>query len=169
MQNQKAIYGINMILAMGLFVIGFTISAHSQIKDPNLTDIKTLKLLEPELALLGAEKVVTNGREYHKIVLTVTNRDKFDPKMFQLPTGAQLPPNPCGNPKVRIILDVYGTDRRSYRKCVAVRAPESLKSPSFLIETGKPIPDFVYIVLTDMQTGVVYKSNLISPSTGASK
>ena len=144
-------------------------AAGAQITTPDLTDIKTLKVIQPKLALLGAEKAVINGKEYHKIVLTVTNRDKFSPKMFELPSGVQLPPNPCGNLKVRVVMEVYGNDGRSYRKCLAVRAPEYLKSPSFFIETGKPIPDFVYIVLTDMQTGVVYKSNLISPSTGASK
>ena len=153
---------------ISIMLVGASIGT-AQIPTTNPANIKTLTIFQPKLALLGAEKITTNGKDYHKIVLTVTNRDKLDPKSFEISPGVQLPPNPCGDLKVRFVLQVYGSDRRSYLKCFPVRIASYLKSPSFLIEKGKPIPEFVNVVLADLQTGVSYKSNWISPSTGASK
>ena len=158
----------SLFIALGVILIGAAVT-QSQIPDATPAKIRTLTLFQPKLALLGAEQVTTNGKDYHKIVLTVTNRDNLEAKAFELAADVQLPPNPCGDLKVRFVMQVYGSDRRSYRKCIAVRTAAYLKSPFFLIETGKPLPEFVYIVLTDLQTGVSFKSNLVSPSTGLIK
>jgi len=39
----------------------------------------------------------------------------------------------------------------------------------FLFEKEKPIPEFVYVEVTDRTTGLKFKSNLVSPSSGILK
>ena len=119
---------------------------------------------------MGAVAYERDGKQYHKIILTVTNRDKFAAKMFEISAGEKLPPNPCRKKvKTRVVLSVFGEDGKKIADCLAVASKAALEAPAFLIEKGASIPEFVYVVLTDLKTGSTYKSNLVSPSGGATK
>jgi hypothetical protein len=54
-------------------------------------------------------------------------------------------------------------------KCMYFSSPSAMQSFSFTVEKGAVIPKFVYLVLTDVQTGGAYRSNLVSPWTGLGK
>src|SRR5688572_32496859 len=49
----------------------------------------------PKLALHGAVGETKGGVRYHRIVLTITNRERYSSGMFLIPVGRKLPPNPC--------------------------------------------------------------------------
>lgn len=145
--------------------------AQAQDNEKNILIKPTTSAVKPKLALKGATAAETkDGKQYHKIVLTVTNRDKFPAKIFELGANVKLPPNPCREKvRTRIVLAVFGADGKQFASCLPIASPQALEAPSFLIEKGKTIPDFVYIILTDLKTGASLKSNLVSPSNGETK
>jgi len=67
------------------------------------------------------------------------------------------------------VMSVFGEDGKQIESCLAISSAEALERPSFLVEKGKTVPKFVYIVLTDLKTGASFKSNLVSPFGGATK
>ncbi len=157
------------IFALFLFALG-TVSADAQNGDKTISVKTTNIIVKPKLALLGAVAYKRDGKQYHKIILTVTNRDKLSPKMFELREGEKLPPNPCRlKEKTRVVLSVFGEDGKQIASCLKIASPQSLEEPSFLVEKGKTVPEYIYIVLTDLKTGASYKSNLVSPFGGETK
>ncbi|MGI8638891.1 MAG: hypothetical protein ACR2MG_02940 [Pyrinomonadaceae bacterium] len=146
------------------------VTAQAQDNEKNILIKPATYAVKPKLALKGATAETKDGKQYHKIVLTITNRDKFSVKIFELGENVKLPPNPCREKtRTRIVLAVFGENGKQFASCLPIGSPQALESPSFLIEKGKAIPDFVYIVLTDLKTGASLKSNLVSPSNGETK
>jgi hypothetical protein len=157
------------IFALFLFALG-TVSAHAQDENKKIIAKPTTVIVKPKLALQGAVAYERDGKQYHKIILTVTNRDKISSKMFELGANEKLPPNPCREKgRTRIALSVFGEDGKQIASCLKVASAQALEAPSFLIEKGKTVPEYVYIVLTDLKTGSTYKSNLVSPFGGETK
>lgn len=153
------------VIVFQLLLLAFTTSSNSQA----LQSERQVAAPLPKLALLGAEPYTRGGKKYHRIVLTVTNHDRYSLSMFETGSIPALPPNPCVNLKARVTAAVYSESGETMTKCMSFPTPSSLKSFAFLVEQGKPIPKFVYLVLTDIKTGGAYRSNLISPSTGLGK
>jgi len=157
------------IFALFLFALG-TVSADAQNGDKNISVKTTNVIVKPKLALLGAVAYERDGKQYHKIILTVENRNKLSAKMFELSEGEKLPPNSCRlKEKTRVVLSVFGENGKQIASCLKVASAQALEEPSFLIEKGKPVPEFIYIVLTDLKTGTALKSNLVSPFGGETK
>ena len=140
-------------------------SSHSQ----ELGTAKQVAAPLPKLALLGAEPFTRSGKKYHRIVMTVTNWDKYSASMFEVGSAPLLPPNPCANPKVRITAAIYGENGALLTKCMYFSSASAMQSFSFSIEKGATVPKFVYLVLTDAKTGGAYRSNQVSPWTGLGK
>lgn len=159
-----------LIFAMCLCALG-TVSAQEQIENKNIiAKPPTTIVVKPKVVLNGAVGYERDGKQYHKIILIVTNRDKFPAKMFELGEGEKLPPNPCRDKvKTRIIMSIFGEDGKQIATCLAIASAQALERPSFLIEKGKIVPEFVYLVLTDLMTGATNKSNLVSPFGGETK
>ncbi len=157
------------IFALFLFALA-TVSAEAQNGDKNIS-VKTANVIvKPKLALKGAVAYERDGKQYHKIILTVTNRDKIPPKMFQLGADEKLPPNSCRDKgRTRVMLSVFGEDGKQIAGCLKIASPQALEAPAFLIEKGKTVPEYIYIVLTDLKTGASVKSNLVSPFGGETK
>jgi hypothetical protein len=157
------------IFALFLFAVG-TVSADAQNGDKNISVKTTNVIVKPKLALMGAVAYERDGKQYHKIILTVTNRDKISPKMFELGADEKLPPNPCREKgRTRVVMSVFGENGKQIASCLKIASPQSLEEPSFLVEKGKTVPEYIYIVLTDLKTGTTLKSNLVSPFGGATK
>jgi len=150
-------------------LLAFSTTVQAQIANPYPQMTKQVAAPVPKLALIGAVGETKAGVAYHKIILTITNADKYDSEMFAVPAGTKLPPNPCGYAATRVVAAVYAEGGKHYASCMPVPRPGSLDRFSFLIEKGKTVPPFVFVVLTDRKTGAAYRSNLISPSTGLSK
>ena len=159
------------LLATFVFTIVFTFAAYAQDTNKNIiADPKPPISIKPKLALKGAVGYERYGKQYHKIILTVENRNKFSAKMFELGAGEKLQPNPCRDKvKTRIVMFVFSERGKPIASCLAISSRDALEAPLFLIEKGKAIPGFVYIVLTDLKTGAKYKSNLVSPFGGETK
>ena len=163
------IRALSTILAATVICLAAFVHVSAQIASPYPRLIKQVAAPLPKVALMGAAQTTKGKIQYHKIVLTITNRDKFDPQMFTLPDGVKLPTNPCAGSRTRVVAAVYDDRGNLYSKCMPVQGKVSLGKVSFLVEKGKAIPNFVYIVLTDLKTSGAYRSNLVSPSTGATK
>ena len=123
----------------------------------------------PRLALSGAVGETKGGVQYHRIVLMITNWEKYSSEMFLVPTGRKLPPNPCAEVTTRVVITVYSERGAPMAGCIPMPKPANLGTFSFLIQKGKPVPDFVYVVIHDRYTRGAYRSNLVSPSGGQTK
>jgi len=148
-----------------LAVLLLAASAYSQ----ELGSAKQVAAPLPKIALMGAEPFTRSGKKYHRLVMTVTNWDKYSASMFEVGPTPLLPPNPCANPKVRITAAIYGENGTLITKCMHFSSASAMQSFSFAIEKGATVPKFVYLVLTDGKTGGAYRSNLVSPWTGLAK
>ena len=144
----------------------FACSAVAQIANPYQIE-RQVAAPVPKLALLGAETGVQDGAKYSKIIFSVQNREKYDPQMFV--AGPNLPPNPCKAAGTRIVAAIYSESGFAQTSCIPIRSQGALASFSYLTLHGKPVPKYVYAVLTDRQTGAAYRSNVISPWTGLGK
>jgi hypothetical protein len=157
------------ILVMTIMTGMTAVRTYAQIMDMQPEKIKQVPAPLPKLALKGAVGETKGGVEYHKIVLAITNWEKYNPGMFVLPIGRKLPPNPCGDVKSRIAAVVYSERGAPLSGCLPMHQPADLGTFSFLMRKGTSVPQFVYAVMRDQYTGAVYRSNLVSPWSGATK
>lgn len=123
----------------------------------------------PKLALNGSSHDTKAGVPFRKIVLTITNWEKYPAEMFQVQSGRRLPPNQCSQTSSRIVISVYSERGDLLTGCIAVATPANLGRFALLIPKGKSLPEFVYAVVSDRFTDAAYRSNLVSPSSGATK
>lgn len=151
----------------GLLV--FATSSYAQ--DPDLRAVmgKQASALKLKVVLMGAVAETKGTTQYHKIILQVTNRSFLSRDLFITPQPVLLPPNPCKRAQKRLVAAVYDELGPVLSSCVAIGSRDDLGGLSFLIEKGKTIPRFVYVVLTDLKTGSALKSNLVSPLDGSTK
>jgi len=132
---------------------------------------ETANIIVPKLRLRGAEPFHIGGsvpKDFHKIIFTFSNWDKFPAKWFEpVPDSTKLPPIPCRQlpTKTRVFLILRSEDGNLSR-CTPMNAKEDFY---FLLEKDKPIPEFVYVEVTDRTNGLKFKSNLVSPSSGVVK
>lgn len=116
------------------------------------------QLPNPMLSFLGQEHAEVGGKQMIRYWYEVTNRDKYPAEMFA--AAPSLPP--CGqNTKAsRTWVDIYDQrGKRLYGYC-AFTKPGDMEKLSFTLENEAVPPSWVYIELTDRQTGTKYKSNL---------
>lgn len=132
---------------------------------------ESANIIIPKLRLRGAEPFHIGGtdpKDLHKIIFTFANWDKFPAKWFQPAADSpKLPPNPCRQlpTDARMFLILRSEDGKLAR-CTPLTSKEDFY---FLLEKDKPIPEFVYVEVTDRTNGMKFKSNLISPSSGLIK
>ncbi|HEX8641292.1 MAG TPA: hypothetical protein VF704_09075 [Allosphingosinicella sp.] len=122
-------------------------SAQSQTALPN-----------PILYMTGSEIYETGGRVWVRHRYDVFNKDAYPAALFT--AAPNLPP--CGNNSnsSRTWVDFFDarTNRRLYGFC-ALGSPQNLGSLWFSTEEGVIPPSYVYIVMTDRQTNIQYRSN----------
>ena len=159
------------ILVVAVVVSATALSREADAQTNGMTaeTIRQVPAPLPKLALGGAVAETKGGVQYHRIVLTITNWERYSSEMFLIPVGRRLPPNPCADVKTRVVVAVYAERGGLVSGCIAMPAPSDLGKIRFLIQKGKSVPDFVYIVMHDRHTGAAYRSNLVSPSSGQTK
>ena len=171
----------SLAIAIGL---GVTASAQSdsKLKVPTTTPKQdagnpaklppTVKqLFIPDLRLKGAESVAVDAtvpKSYFKVVFTFQNWSDFPPEMLQPATRPpSLPPDPCTQTKTSDrLFAVLLTENTQILGCTALKPNEDF---FFLLPKDKQLPNYVYAIVRDRQTGKKYKSHLISPSSGVMK
>ncbi|HUR96676.1 MAG TPA: hypothetical protein VMZ26_01285 [Pyrinomonadaceae bacterium] len=162
------------ILSALLFTTLFAITlagrdAFGQAAGAHPENIRQVSAPLPKLALTEAANDVKPGVLFRKVVLGITNWEKYPADMFKAQSGTRLPDNPCSQTSSRIVVSVYSARGDLLAGCIGVPTPSDLGKFGFRIYKGKPVPEFVYAVLNDRLTGAAYRSNLVSPSNGGTK
>jgi hypothetical protein len=156
-------------LAVMAFAMMLAGEIEAQTKGVHPEAIKQVASPLPKLALNGALSETRGGVQYHRVVLMITNWQRYSTEMFLLPAARKLPPSPCSEVKTRIVISVHSERGAQLSGCIPVPNAADLGKFSFPIPKGKPVPDFVYVVMHDRLTDAAYRSNLVSPSTGLTK
>ena len=132
---------------------------------------ESANIIVPKLRLRGVEAYHVEGtqpKDLRKVIFTFANWDKFPAKWFQpAAESTKLPPNPCRQlpTTTRMFLILHSEDGKISR-CTPLSSKGDFY---FLLDKEKPLPEFVYVDVTDRTNGLKFKSNLVSPSGGQIK
>lgn len=112
----------------------------------------------PVLYLLGLEYYSTGSGDFVRYRYDVLNKASYPASLFQ--AAPALPPCGNNNNSSRTWVDFLNkSGERLYGFC-ALGSPNDLGSIWFALPEGQVPPSWVYIQMTDRQTGTVYQSNL---------
>jgi hypothetical protein len=119
-------------------------------------------LPNPILQMTGSERYEAGGKKWVRYRFSVFNRDQYPAAMFA-PAPA-LPPCGSNTNSSRSWVDFFDSrGKRLYGFC-ALDTPDNLDKIWFAVEEGQVPPSWVYIEITDRQTNLKYKSNLVETS-----
>jgi hypothetical protein len=153
-------------MAIGLLLSG---EAYTQENGVQAEVARQIPAPLPKLALNGAVPEWKGGVHYHRIVLMITNWERYSSDMFLVPTGRKISSNSCADAGSRVVITVFSDRGTPLSGCIPMPKPADLGKFSFLFRKGPTVPDFVYVVIYDRYTGGAYRSNLVSPSSGHTK
>jgi len=112
----------------------------------------------PILALTNVEAVESEKKPFVRYYFKVENYEAYPAELFA-PAPA-LPPCGLNKNASRTWVDFYDSSgKRLYGFC-ALAKPADLTKLWFALDADVVPPSYVYIELTDRQTGAKYKSNL---------
>ncbi|MDB5469083.1 MAG: hypothetical protein JWR84_643 [Caulobacter sp.] len=112
----------------------------------------------PVLYMTGAEPYVANGQAFIRYRYAVFNKETYPAEMFA--AAPALPPCGSNTNASRSWVDVFDSrGKRLYGFC-ALGSPDQLDQLWFSAPEGTVPPSWVYIEITDRQTGTKYRSNL---------
>jgi len=123
----------------------------------------------PDLRLRGSESVevdTTVPKSYRKITFTFENWDKFPAGSLE-PTSKppSLPPNPCKQVRTSTrLFAVLHAKNGEKISCAELKPREDF---SYLFEKTKYLPAFVFVTVVDRTRNTIYKSSMVSPTSGA--
>lgn len=116
----------------------------------------------PILHLIGTETYSAGGKNWVRYRFEVFNRLDYPAAMFN--PAPNLPPCGANTNSSRSWVDFFAQGgKRIYGFC-ALATPQDLGKIWFAVEEGQTPPSWVYIEITDRQTGTKYKSNLAETS-----
>jgi len=112
----------------------------------------------PVLYFVGAEPIVTGGKQFIRYHFDVLNKHDYPDELFA--ASPDLPP--CGNntKAARTWVDIYEQNGKRLNGFCALSKSADLDKLWFALEAAQVPPSWVYIELTDRKTGTKYKSNL---------
>ena len=115
-------------------------------------------LPNPVLAMLRAEPYQTGGKTFIRYKFEVHNRDAYPDALFA--AAPKLPPCGSNTKASRTWIDFYQQNgKRLYGFC-ALSNHNDLDGIWFALEADIVPPSYVYIEMTDRETGIKYRSNL---------
>ena len=140
---------LRLVILLGVIAIaiGSGSVAYTQTKLPN-----------PVLVFVGTEFYQASGKTFARYRYEVHNRDSYPDSLFAAAPALE----PCGanTNASRTWVDFYdGRGKRLYGFC-ALKTHNDLEGIWFGLEADVVPPSWVYIEMTDRQTGTKYKSNL---------
>jgi hypothetical protein len=127
----------------------------------SLTSIKTAShsaLPNPVLYFIGAEYVTINGSSLIRYRFDVDNKDAYPQEMFA--ASPNLPPCGSNTKASRTWVDIYEQNGKRLNGFCALGKTADLNGIWFALPVDTVPPSWIYIELTDRQTGTKYKSNL---------
>jgi len=115
-------------------------------------------LPNPVLVFVGPEYYQTGGKSFIRYRYNVDNFSAYPSELFA--AAPNLPPCGANTKASRTWVDIYDQNgKRLYGFC-ALGSPSDLNKIWFALEENAIPPSWVYIELTDRQTGTKYKSSL---------
>ncbi len=115
-------------------------------------------LPNPVLYMMGSEFFQTGTKSFTRYVFDVLNKNDYPAEIFA--AAPNLPPCGTNTKSSRTWVDFYDQrGKRLYGFC-ALPNPDKLTGIWFAVETDVVPPSYVYIEMTDRQTGTKYRSNL---------
>ena len=112
----------------------------------------------PVLYLTRTEPYTAGGKAFIRYRFGVLNKDAYPAEMFA--AAPSLPPCGANTNSSRSWVDFYDSrGKRLYGFC-ALGSPAALDELWFAVEEEVVPPSWVYIEITDRQTGTRYRSNL---------
>ena len=116
------------------------------------------RIANPILYLAGTEPYSAGGKQFIRYKYGVDNFAVYPQEFFA--AAPSLPPCGSNTNSSRTWVDFYDqSGKRLYGFC-ALGKPADLNTIWFGLEEGAVPPSWVYIEMTDRQTGTKYKSNL---------
>ena len=112
----------------------------------------------PVLYLTGQEAYSTGGKSFVRYRYDVSNSSSYPDAMFA--PAPTLPPCGTNTKASRTWVDLFEQSGRRLHGFCALGKSSNLNSIWFALEEGVVPPSWIYIELTDRQTGSKYKSNL---------
>ena len=122
------------------------------------TAIAAPPLPNPVLYFFGQDVFSTGGKQFIRYSYDVANKDLYPDELFA--ASPNLPP--CGNntKAARTWVDFYDQNGKRLNGFCALGKSADLSKIWFALEIDQVPPSWIYIELTDRQTGTKYKSNL---------
>ena len=115
-------------------------------------------LPNPVLAPLGQELYQAGGKDFIRYRYTIDNLQAYPNELFA--AAPDLPPCGANTKASRTWVDFFDQrGKRLYGFC-ALGKPSDLSGLWFALESDVVPPSWVYIEMTDRQTGTKYKSDL---------
>lgn len=112
----------------------------------------------PVLYFVGQEGYSTGGRSFIRYRYDVANSNAYLNEMFA--AAPTLPPCGANTRSSRTWVDLFDSRGKRLNGFCALGRSSSLNSIWFAVEEGQVPPSWIYIELSDRQTGLKYKSNL---------
>ena len=115
-------------------------------------------LPNPVIVFMGPEFYEANGKSWTRYKYAVENFTAYPAALFA--AAPTLPPCGLNTKASRTWVDIYDlSGRRLYGFC-ALGSPANLGKLWFALERDVVPPSWIYIEMTDRQTGTKYKSQL---------
>lgn len=116
------------------------------------------QLPNPVLAFMGQEHIEVGGKQTIRYRYDVANKDTYPAEMFA--PAPNLPPCGQNTKSARTWVDIYDQRGKRLHGFCALTKPADLDKLWFSLDSETLPPSYIYIELTDRQTGKKYKSNL---------
>ena len=112
----------------------------------------------PILYMTNTEYVTVNGQEVARYRYDVLNKEAFPASLFA--AAPSLPPCGGNTNASRTWVDLFDQSGKRLNGFCALSSSAQLSSIWFALPTDVVPPSYVFVVFTDRQTNVKYKSNL---------
>ena len=115
-------------------------------------------LPNPVLVFSEAEPVTTGGKNLFRYKFMVDNFSAYPNAMFA--AAPSLPPCGANTNSSRTWVDLYDSRGKRLNGFCALGKPGDMNGIWFALPETEIPPSYIYIEMTDRQTGTKYKSNL---------
>lgn len=146
------ISGSRKLLSLFLVCIGFVLFTNASVSS------NQVRLPNPAIFYIGAEYFETGGKSFIRYRYNVDNFAAYPADMFA--PAPTLPPCGANTNAARTWVDIYDQTGKRLNGFCALGTPSDLNKIWFALEQDVVPPSWIYIELTDRQTGTKYKSNL---------
>lgn len=141
-----------------LLAVALTVAIGAFSPEKNLAQTAPPPLPNPILYMIGQEYYTVSGTSFVRYRYGVMNFSSYPNAMFS--AAPSLPPCGTNTKASRTWVDLYDQrGKRLYGFC-SLANNDGLNSLWFSLPEGTVPPSWIYIEMTDRQTGTKYKSNL---------